>query len=507
MKKKLSLVLATLMLLGLLAGCGGQPAASGDKDTVVVYIGDIFNSMTPYMTTANSDQAVFDQVYETLTVTKDDGTVAPCLAKSWKISDDSLEYTFQLEEGVKFHNGEVMTADDVVYSFEQYLANPAKNNFVSMIDKVEMVDANTVKVTLNKVTPLFLVYINELPILNKKFVEEHNGNISDVACGTGPYKLTSIDLATSAMLERNDDYRLAPAAIEKVELRYVGDRSTASVQLETGDLDIMSIDPSQLVSFENNDKFTVEKVQTLKTALLAINTTVAPLDNKLVRQAMTYAVDKKSIITIAYENCAVPARLQANDTNCFGVDFSDATDFSYNPEKAKELLAEAGYPNGLNFADYGIQMDVLGGTYMEKAAQVMQQNFADVGITIELRNTSTPDEDAESGNFALMTQTLSYRADFSYNVCHYGSVGIGGNNFCQMKDAWVDEMFAKAESEQDEEVRKDIYRELIAYLVDYCPSIPLFHHELVYVWNSQLNATVHDSPVHPYYCYEWSWKN
>ncbi len=147
------------------------------------------------------------------------------------------------------------------------------------------------------------------------------------------------------MLERNDDYRLAPAAIEKVELRYVGDRSTASVQLETGDLDIMSIDPSQLVSFENNDKFTVEKVQTLKTALLAINTTVAPLDNKLVRQAMTYAVDKKSIITIAYENCAVPARLQANDTNCFGVYFSDATDFSYNPEKAKELLAEAGYPN------------------------------------------------------------------------------------------------------------------------------------------------------------------
>lgn len=76
-----------------------------------------------------------------------------------------------------------------------------------------------------------------------------------------------------------------------------------------------------------------------------------------------------------------------------------------------------------------------------------------------------------------------------------------------MKDAWVDEMFAKAESEQDEEVRKDIYRELIAYLVDYCPSIPLFHHELVYAWNSQLNATVHDSSVHPYYCYEWSWKN
>ena len=464
MKKLFSLVLAALMLLSLLAGCGGQPAASGDDDTVVVYTSDIFNTMTPYQTTANSDQSVFDQVYETLTVTQDDGTVAPCLAKTWTVSEDCLEYTFRLEEGVKFHNGEVMTADDVVYSFEQYIANPAKNNFVSMIEKVEAVDANTVKITLNKVTPLFLVYTNELPILNKKFVEEHNGDISEVACGTGPYKLTSIDLATSAMLERNDDYRLTPAAIGKVELRYIGDKSTAAVQLETGDIDIMRMDPSQLADIEGNDNFTVETVQTLKTAILAINTTVAPLDNKLVRQAMTYAVDKESIITVAYEGYAVPARLQASDANCFGVDFSDATDFSYNPEKAKQLLAEAGYPDGLNFADYGIQMDILGGTYMEKAAQVMQQNFADVGITIELRNTSTPDEDAESGNFALMTQTLSYRADFSYNVCHYGSVGIGGNNFCQMKDAWVDEMFAKAESEQDSEARKDIYREITAPL-------------------------------------------
>ena len=115
MKKKLSLVLATLMLLGLLAGCGGQPAASGDKDTVVVYIGDIFNSMTPYMTTANSDQAVFDQVYETLTVTKDDGTVAPCLAKSWKMSDDSLEYFGGKVDAV------IMRLADILLSFPDIL--------------------------------------------------------------------------------------------------------------------------------------------------------------------------------------------------------------------------------------------------------------------------------------------------------------------------------------------------------------------------------------------------
>ena len=249
---------------------------------------------------------------------------------------------------------------------------------------------------------------------------------------------------------------------------------------------------------------TIEKVQTLKTAIFAINTTVKPLDNKLVRQALNYACDKESIIEIAYEGYAKPARLQASDANCFGVDFSESEEVTYDPEKAKALLAEAGYPNGLNFSDYGVVMDVMGGTYLEKAAQVFQQNLADIGVTLELKNTSTPDEDAESGNFALMTQTLSYRADFSYNVCHYGTSGIGGNNFCQLSDPWIDEMFAKAESESEPAERQKIYAELIAYIIDLAPSVPIFHHELVYAWNNRINAVVHDSTVHPYYCYEWS---
>lgn len=506
MKKTLAMILAVMMMVGMLAGCGG-----GDKgqektpdSPVVVYIGDIFNSLNPYETTANSDQAVFDQVYETLAVTQDDGTVKPCLAENWTISDDNLEYVFNLAKGVKFHNGEELKASDVVFTFEKFMSTAAKKNFVDMISKVEAVDEYTVKFTLNRVTPLFLVYTNEVPILSEKFVTEKDGKINDCACGTGPYKLESIDFASSAFLTRNDDYRQEPAAIKNIELRYVSDASTAAVQLETGDMDIMRVEPTQLQNFEGNDAFTVEKVQTLKTAIFAINVTKAPLDNKLVRQALSYACDRQSIIDIAYEGHAVPARLQASDANCFGVDLSDATDFSYNPEMAKQKLAEAGYPDGLNLSDYGIVLDVMGGTYLEKAAQVYQQNLADVGITLELHNTSTPDEDAESGNFSMMTQTLSYRADFSYNICHYGTSGIGGNNFCQLSDPWIDEMFAKAESANDAAEREAIYKELIAYIVDLCPSITIFHHELIYAWGNRVNAVVHDSNVHPYYCYEWT---
>lgn len=508
MKKKVALLLVIVMVVSLFTACGGGSKSNkSEDDAVVVYTPDIFNTLIPYETTANSDQAVFDQVYETLAVTQDDGTVKPCLAEDWEISDDGLEYTFNLVKDAKFHNGEVMKASDVVFSFNRFMETAAKKNFVEMIKSVETVDENTVKFTLNKVTPLFLVYTNEIPILSEKFVTESDGKFNDKACGTGPYELVSIDFATAAQLKRFEDYRLGPANIKNIELRYVGDTSTAAVQLETGEIDIMRVEPTQLSTIEGNDQFKVERVQTLKTACFSINVKVKPLDNKLVRQALSYACDKQSIIDVAYEGAAKPARLQASDVNCFGVDFGDATDFSYNPDKAKELLAEAGYPNGLDFSDYGIVLDVMGGTYFEKAAQIYQQNLADIGVKIELHNTSTPDEDAESGNFAMMTQALSYRADFSYNVCHYGTSGIGGNNFSQLSDPWIDEMFAKAESEADQTKREALYKELIAYIVDLCPSIPIFHHELIYAWNNdRVDGVVHDSTVHPYYFYEWSFK-
>jgi len=506
MKKKIVVLLVFVMVISLFTACGGNKSKKSEDDAVVAYTPDIFNTMVPYETTANSDQMVFDQVYETLAITQDDGSVKGCLAKDWTISDNGLEYTFNLVDDATFHNGENMKASDVVFSFNRFMETAAKKNFVEMIKSVEAVDDYTVKITLSKVTPLFLVYTNEVPIMSEKFVTENDGEFNDKACGTGPYELTSIDFATAAQLTRFEDYRLEPAAIKNLEIRYVGDTSTAAVQLETGEIDVMKVEPTQLANIKDNDDFTVKEVQTLKTAIFAINTTKKPLDNKLVRQALNYACDKETIIDVAYEGYAKPARLQASDVNCFGVDFSDSEEVTYDPEHAKELLAEAGYPDGLNFSDYGIVLDVMGGTYLEKAAQIFQQNLADIGVTLELRNTSTPDEDAESGNFAMMTQTLSYRADFSYNVCHYGTSGIGGNNFCQLSDSYIDEMFSKAESEGDEAKRQELYKELIAYIIDQAPSVPIFHHQLIYAWNNRIDGVVHDSTVHPYYFYEWSFK-
>lgn len=513
--KILAMLLSIILLMSALTGCAGATVSStgstGEQQAVkqkpvVVYVADIFNTLNPFDTNAYSDSYIFNQVYETLAKVDDKGNPEPCLAESWEISPDALTYTIHLVKNAVFHNGEPLKASDVVFTYTYAKKFPGKKAQYSMVQNIEAIDDSTVKFTLNKPTPLFLVYSQEIPIVNEKFVNEKNGDISKDACGTGPYKLVTFDPAVKTLLTSFDKYRLGPAAIKDVELRYMSDASSAVVALESGELDFMSVPPIMAAPLLSGDKFNSQRTQPLYTAVIAMNTKVKPFDNKLVRQAFSYATDKKSIISIAYEGYGTEAKIQAY-TNCFGVDLSGVKDFSYNPDKAKQLLAEAGYPNGMDLTkDFNVKMLTIPGTFHEKVGQVFQKNLADIGVKVELQNTQTPDEDVESGNFAIMNQGASYRADFSYNECNYGTTGIGGNNYSQMSEPYVDEMFAKGAAETDPEKRKAIYKELIEWLVDYCPGIPIFHKQEIYVWNKNLNAKAHDSAPHPFFVYEWSWK-
>ncbi|MDM8533257.1 ABC transporter substrate-binding protein [Clostridiaceae bacterium HSG29] len=512
MKKKnfriFALLLCLVMVFSVTTGCGATGSAIEDdgERTVVVYVADIFNTLNPFDTGAFSDAYVFNQVYETMVQVDDVGVPIPCLAESWEISDDALTYTVNLVKDAKFHNGENFKASDVVFTYTYAKDFPAKRAFYSMVDKVVALDDYTVEFTLNKPSPLFFSHSQQMPIVSEKFVTEQEGNISKSACGTGPYVIETFDPAVKTVLTANENYRLATAEIKSVELRYMSDSSSAVVSLETGDIDFMSVPPVMAGSFEGKDGFTTKRTLPFYTAVIAMNTKVEPFGDKLIRQAFSYAADKQSIIDIAYEGFGTEAKLQAY-TNSFGVDLTDVEDFSYNPEKAKAVLAEAGYPDGMNLTEeFGVKLLTIPGTFHEKVGQVFQNNLADIGVVVELQNTQTPDEDVESGNFAIMNQGATYRTDFSYNECNYGSIGIGGNNYSQMNEPYVDEMFTKGAIETDPEKRQVIYKELIEWLVDYCPGIPVFHKQEIYVWNEELNADAHNSGMFPFFVYEWSWK-
>jgi len=484
----------------------GEAAPVVNETPVVIYAANIFNSLNPYLAIGYPDLYIASNVYETLVSIDKDGIVCPKLAKSWEISDDALTYTFHLIEDAYFHNGENLKAFDVVFTYEYAKNYPSSDKYISMVESVKALDDYTVEFKLKYASPLFLTYTEDMYIFNEKFVNEDDNDMKDTTCGTGPYKVESFDAATSCFLVANEDYRTGAPAIKNAEIRYISDSASAAVSFEAGEITIMDVPIAQAQVLIDSGKYNYQLVAPLHTAVIVFNVTVPPFDNKLIRQAFSYAADKETMIQVAREGFGQVARIQAG-TNCFGVDFSLAEDISYNPEKAKALLAEAGYPDGMDLADFGVVFKTIAGGYHEKIAQVFQQNLADIGVKVEIISTETPDEDAAAGDFAIMNEGLSYRADFSHNQSQYTTKAIGSANFSQMSDPYVDEMFEKGDLETDPEVRKQIYRELIAYIIDYCPSIPIMHRQSIYMWDKNLNASVYDNAARPYRIYEWSWNH
>lgn len=237
-----------------------------------------------------------------------------------------------------------------------------------------------------------------------------------------------------------------------------------------------------------------------------MNLEIEPLDNKLLRQAMSYAIDYDAVIEVNYEGLAKRAYALMGE-NCFGADFSDITKYEYNPELAKQFLAEAGYPDGIDFSDYGIEYDYIPGSYHEKIAQSVQQYWSDVGIKINLRANDNIDSDAPAGNFAIGTEGGTYTSDMAFMACVYATSGIDSNNYSRYSNPEVDQLFEEADATTDENIRLANYKKICEIVSEDACYIPVQHKELPYVWYKDLNAVVHLSSAHPYYVYEWSWNS
>lgn len=507
MKKVFTLVLACLMLISVFAGCSSGKKPGEDGRGVNIYVESAIPTLHPYL--SGDEYApcyVLNNVYETLIKLDVNNEAQPCLATEWSVSDDGMVYTFKIVEGAKFHNGEELKASDVAFSLNTAIATPAMSPYVSMMDHAEATGDYTVDLYLKSAYAALVSLLGNVYIVNEKFYTEH-AEIYDIACGTGPYVLREgeVDLNTEVVLDRYEEYRLGPASIPTATLKIITDASTARIQLETGELDFLMVySVSNYQPLAATGDYNTALVTAPHTAYIALNLQVAPLDIKEVRQALCYATDNESITTIAYEGLAVPARALVGE-NSFGVDFSGATDFSYNLDKAKEKLAEAGFPNGLDFDDYGVELEYIPGSYHEKIANCLQDTWSQAGIHISLR--ASENVDCATGQHTMRTTGTDYKADMSYMSGKYASWGIGATNYAFYSNERVDELFRLAEAETDQEQRKAYYKELTEIIVDDCPYVPIQHKEIPYVWNKDLNAKVYPSNERPWYIYDWSWNS
>ena len=524
----MALLLIMIMALSLVA-CGGNNAggntadkgssnSSADKgsadkgssdkkddgaakrDDVNIYCEGVWTTLDPYGQGAGTyvNTYIRNQAYETLVTVADDGSVQPCLAKEWSVSDDGLTYSFVLEEGVKFHNGEELKASDVAYSYTRALDGVGVATYVSSIESVTATGDYTVEVKLKSVYAPMLANFAYIDIVNEKFATENELNVLE--CGTGPYVLKDIDLNLECNMEAFPDYRRGEASIKKVKFKVITEATTAAVAFESGELDFFfCYNTSAFAPLKESGKYNTALVAQQHTAVIHLNNGVEPLNNPLVRKALAHATDRETMIAIAYDGMAAPTYLMANPTS-FGV----AEDLFYNHyeydlEKAKALLTEAGYPNGLDLGD----MTVIGGSYHEKYAQVWQQSLAQIGVTINLVSSESAVADCTNHEYITATMGNGFSSDFGYAGVEYYSSHT--SNMMDYKNDEVTAILDEALSLTDSAKREELYREAIEMIFEDCPNIPIFNKQVPWVWDKNLNAYPRGDGAHVYYVYDMSW--
>ncbi len=341
--------------------------------------------------------------YETLvTFAGTDYTkVVPNLAERWEISDDGLTYTFYLRPNVKFHTGNTMTAKDVKFSFER-LRNLKDNPawLMDVVDKIEVVDDLTVKITLKEPNAAFLAMLvsPNFSVLDSEAVKAHGGTSAEDAdktdtatewldqnsAGTGPFILKGWTRGVEVVLERNPDYWRGPAKLSKVIVKDVRDPATQRMMIAGGDIDVaMNLDVDLIQAYKQEGGQVVEG-NTMDMVYMAMTTNPEisePLSKKEARQAVAYAIDYDGIINDLMRGAAIrlpsiiPVGLLGTDPNL---------GYPHDPAKAKELLAKAGYPDGFTVKMVYPNRTFAGGLAAETLAAKIQADLAEVGIKLEL---------------------------------------------------------------------------------------------------------------------------
>ena len=328
------------------------------------------------------DQVLYSNVFEGLTRFGSDGSVNPGLAESWDISGDGLTYTFNLRSGVMFHDGTAMDADDVVFSLDRARAEDSANAQKALfagIESAEAVDPKTVKVTLSSVNGSFLFNMawGDAVIVAPESIE----NIKTNPVGTGAFKFSNWVQGDQIELVRNAEYWGTPAALEAATFKFISDPTAAFAAMMAEDIDVFSgyPAPENLPQFEADGRFQVLVGSTEGETILSINNKMPPFDDVRVREAVAHAIDRQAIIDGAMFGLGTPIGTHFAPHN---PDYVDLTGNSqYDPELAKSLLAEAGYPDG-----FTTTLKLPPPSYARRGGEIIAAQLRQVGIETEISN-------------------------------------------------------------------------------------------------------------------------
>ena len=522
MKRFISLLMATLMLVAVLAGCGGGGGggqASGEtENTVTLRNTAALTTSDPNQTTNTHEYTVFENIYEGLMdLNEATGSYDMRLAESLEPNEDVTEYIVHLRQDVKFHNGETMTADDVVFSYGLAQDSARMASYVRTLDHVEKVDDYTVKIIMNQPFSPIGHMLHKVKILSQKEVTEQGDDFGKIAnkAGTGPYmwEEDNYNPLTSWSAVAFEDYYRGKAKIDRIVWNVIEDDTSAITALQNGEIDYMVVPISYWEDIKASGEFTCVEKESNEIITFNINIESPNygdiLQNDLVREAMMYAIDRDAVNQLVCDGYGTPTYMYISPTYATAAPPADSLEnpIPFDLEKAKELLTEAGYPDGVDVGEFiaaagrnesyaiavhaqleaaGFRSTLSVAEYSVAGDKNVQQDY-DIAIAYDCGNYDFNNFEQQSSSSAIGIT----------NVLFNGASGKF-SDLSKQFDEWLQE----GASTSDEAERIAIYTEMYNAYYDTHTQVPLITLPSCIAYNKELNAVAVPTD---YRVYDWSW--
>lgn len=452
--KGLFLMFMISALAVALAGCSGDKNGSGSS-IVIGIPQDLEDTLDPHKVQAAGSKEVLFNIFEGLVKPTSDGDFVPAVASAFEVSEDALTYTFTLRDGVKFHDGTAVTAEDVKFSIDKCADASSGAPLVPAYSNIAgtEIDGNKFIIHLNAPDTEFIAY------MTTAIIPANNENPDTNPIGTGPYMYVSRSPQENFVIKKFNDYYDKDNAgyIETVTFKIMGSMDNAAMELEAGTYDIIPRITPQQAELLDTSKFDVLEGTMNLVQALYLNNAVAPFDNVKVRQALCYAIDPQEIMTFVSDGKGT--ELGSSMFPSFGKYYMSELNDTYNQdiEKAKALLAEAGYPDGFSF-DITVASNY---TQHVDTAQVLVEEFAKIGVTanIKLVEWDTWLSDVYNGRQYQSTVVGVDASTLNAAALLQRFTSDSSKNFINFSSAAYDEAFAKAYAAIDDAEKTEYYKE------------------------------------------------
>ena len=456
-------------------------------------------SMDPGDQTATYTAALLDPMYEGLTKRDPDLSLKPSLATEWSSDAAGLVWTFKLRSGVKFHDGTPFDADAVVKNFARHLDTKrglaASGRLRTFLEGVTAVDPMTVQFKLKTQYPAFLALLATGPCLMVSPAAETAGTIGSKAVGTGPYKLAEYKSGEYVLQTKNTEWwGGAPKGEDEIKWTWTPEPSVMNMALQTGDADVVNPFPAAFAQqIKANPDMTLSATDGSAVFWVSLNTKMKPLDDVRVRQALNYATDREGIVKAFMQGFATPANSPLAPVTP-GYDKSLAP-YSYDVEKAKQLLKEAGYPDGFSMSTIVQEQE-------SRIGELLQAMWAKAGVKLEVRkmeggvwskaaflDPAGKEKDTIGSSIASWSSGVN-GADLQFRPLYYSkSASPAGANLGFFSDPKLDELIDKAASTLDEKARNAIYVEAQKLVNEQAPHVLLFKKQDLFATRAGVKGT------------------